>query len=377
MWRRWVVVNINTYPSLYSTHPVWGRGVEGWGRSHRASPCGKWVFFTLRSANGIDLPRAYTAATRPVFWYAFGRLEGRGGRQHQKNIRFFCFDCETCRNRGFSAIPTPLLLLIMLNTKRPEFLQNHYYPQKLSRIILRHFLVCPDGSPDYHDDPSAASSDGTSSSSSSSSSKSSSTAFLPTSGGLRRSLGPSLPVLLVAAALLLRRRWAKRENMHPISYKKEEKKKEVFAPFSLSLPSWMAHKKRWVVAAEEEKEDGGKEVFFWKRAEVEGNGNRNGPLKTAFRWWAAEKGRREESLMLCQQSITSSLSLSLPLSRRDFGGGVDCMEKCWGDFPPYFEKKIWEYVCPAGISETVKFQPPPPPHRPRLPRKLEKALLLP
>ncbi len=62
------MVNINTYPSLYSTHPRYGGGEWRAGGGHIVPlPVANGFFFTLRSANGIDLPRAYTAATRPVF----------------------------------------------------------------------------------------------------------------------------------------------------------------------------------------------------------------------------------------------------------------------------------------------------------------------
>ena len=55
-----------------------------------------------------------------------------------------------------------------------------------------------------------------------------------------------------------------------------------------------------------------------------------------------EKGRREESLMLCQQSITSSISLSLSLV--ETLEAESTVRKSAEEISPIFREKKWEYA---------------------------------
>ncbi len=93
--------------------------------------------------------------------------------------------------------------------------------------------------------------------------------------------------------------------------KRKRKKKSSRLSLSLSPPGWPI-KKDGLLQRKRKKKRGERGIFSEERRSG-GKWKSEWTIKNRFSMAGGEKGRREESLMLCQQSITSSISLSLSL----------------------------------------------------------------
>ncbi len=102
----------------------------------------------------------------------------------------------------------------------------------------------------------------------------------------------------------------------------------------------MAHKKDGLLQRKRKKKRGERGFFFGREEKCgEGNGNRNGPLKTAFRWWGCGKGKKRGIA-----NVVSTIHYFLSLSLVETLEAESTVWKSAEEISPIFREKKWEYA---------------------------------